>query len=119
MTQFVPKGETGSIYSLQITPTWEQAVWPPHLRTACRRAHDSAGPRGEFLLLESGTGGKRSCPAGILPGWSLTGHLLLHQVLQGQADGVVFHGAGDEVGHGPVPLCAAGVLEVLHHGMDY
>lgn len=56
---------------------------------------------GGFLPWESVSGGKWSCPVGTQPGWSLTSHLLLQQVLQGQADGVVFHGAGDKVGYGP------------------
>lgn len=60
-------------------------------------------------------------------GWSLTGHVLLRQVLQGQTDGVVFHGAGDEVGHGPLrravalsraPLRGVDFVEVFHHRMD-
>ena len=59
---------------------------------------------------------------------ALTGHALLPQVLQRQADGVVLHGAGDDVGQGPVhwagmpacvPVGGMDFVEVLHHGLDY
>ena len=56
-------------------------------------------------------------PAGVQPGWSLTGHVLLHQVLQGQTDGVVLHGAGDNVGR--IPLRAVDFVEMRHHRVDH
>lgn len=71
-------------------------------------------------VLESVCGGRWS--------WSLTGSSFFEQVLQGQADGVVFHGAGDKMGRGPVqraaqigraPRRGAGLVEMFHHGMDY
>lgn len=70
----------------------QEGEWPP-------------GPPGPLPPLA------QSGPVGLAPwgrpGWSLTGHLFFHQVLQGQTDGVVFHGAGDKVGHGPLGLAVA------------
>lgn len=62
------------------------------------------------------------------PSWSLTSHLFFLQVLQGKTDGVVFHVAGDDVRHGPlpwavmlsrVPAQGVGFVEMPQHRMDY
>lgn len=59
---------------------------------------------------------------------ALTGHLLLHQVLQRQADGVVLHSAGDDMGRGPlrwarllgcVPPGGVDGLELPHHRVNH
>lgn len=52
---------------------------------------------------------------------ALTSRSFLHQVLQGETNGIMFHRAGDEMGYGPLhraPLNTACLAEVFQHGVD-
>lgn len=96
--------------------------------------HESFAPKGCKGVGESPhspaviSHGQWGTPAGAQPGWPLTGDVFFHQVLQGQPDGVVLHGAGDEVRCGPrrravtlsrISLQGVGFVEMFHRRMDH